>query len=48
MSDRAGVRYPGLGVDQERHHDCILECPHPDLGLVDQQCALFGIGGLFR
>ena len=36
MSDRAGVRYPGLGVDQERHRDCILKCSHPDLGLVDQ------------
>src|SRR5258705_393615 len=42
MSNRAGVPYPGLGADQERHHDCILECFHPGLCLVDQQCVLFG------
>src|SRR6267143_739107 len=40
-SDRASIRYLCLRVDQECHHDRILECLYSHARLFDQQCTLF-------
>src|SRR5882724_8405441 len=41
VSDRAGIRHLCVRVDQECHHDRILECLYSDARLFDQECTLF-------